>query len=34
MHSNAINFHFLAVKPGFPLSIIMIPKKKEEVITS
>lgn len=34
MHSDATNFHFLAVKPGFPLSITVIPKKQEEVITS
>lgn len=34
MHSDAINFHFLAIKSGFPLSMITIPKKQEEVIAS
>lgn len=28
------NFNFLAVKPGFPLSMIMTPKKWEKAITS
>lgn len=34
MHSDAMNFHFLAIKSGFPLSMITIPKKQEEVIAS
>lgn len=34
VHSDAIDFHFLAIMPGFPLSVIMIPKTQEEVIAS
>lgn len=34
MHSDAINFNFLAVKPGFPFSMSMTPKKQETVIAS